>query len=70
MASFGSIFSEPLATWIADVKDTARAKITNSAFTAECRSGNKAVMRGLIIGLWPFIDEFPISIIRGAARLP
>lgn len=27
------------------------------------------MMRGLVLGLWPFIDEFPKSIIRGASRL-
>jgi pyrroloquinoline quinone (PQQ) biosynthesis protein C len=70
MDSFASVFSEPLPPWIGDIKSRARAKITSAAFAEKCRNGNKGVMRGLIIGLWPFIDEFPISMIRGMARLP
>jgi pyrroloquinoline quinone (PQQ) biosynthesis protein C len=70
MDSVGSVFSEPLPPWIGDIKLKARTKIASATFAAECRHGNKAVMRGLIVGLWPFIDEFPISMIRGAARLP
>jgi pyrroloquinoline quinone (PQQ) biosynthesis protein C len=63
-------FSEPVPGWISDVKAEATITITSARFAAYCRNGNQAVMRGLIIGLWPFIDEFPISMIRGAVRLP
>src|SRR5688572_21669018 len=58
-----------LPTWIHVEKDAARLKITSACFAFGCREGNQAVMRGLVVGLWPFIDEFPISMIRGAARL-
>jgi pyrroloquinoline quinone (PQQ) biosynthesis protein C len=69
MDSLSIAFSEELPPWVRDVKSRARTRIANAAFAGECRNGNKSSMRGLVIGLWPFIDEFPISMIRGAGRI-
>jgi len=56
--------------WVAEIKGEARRKISAATFAAACRQGNSAVMLGLILGLWPFVDTFPKSIIRGASGFP
>lgn len=68
--SVNDIFDGSLPPWISEIKDRARTKIVTTSFAEACRRGHRGVMRGLVVGLWPFIDEFPISMIRCAARIP
>lgn len=62
--------SGALPPWISEIKAGARTKIITTSFAEACRLGDRGVMRGLVVGLWPFIDEFPISMIRCASQLP
>ena len=64
------LYNGPLPPWVGDVKNETREKIAGAAFSEACRRGDQEVMRGLVVGLWPFINEFPKSMIRSAARLP
>ncbi len=61
-------FDQPLPSWIQDTKAEARERISTTAFAAACRRGNRAVMRGLVVGLWPFVHHFPKTIIRAIVR--
>ena len=54
--------------WLQDIKAEARAKITANRFADVCCQADAVAMRGLVIGLWPFISEFPRILIRAAAR--
>jgi len=70
MISLQDTFDHPLPGWIDEIKAAARGKIVNAPFARACRQGDSAAMQGLVVGLWPFVDEFPRSIIRFATRLP
>jgi len=71
MSSLASLLIESYPPeWVEEIKGEARTKITAATFASACRQGNSAVMRGLVLGLWPFIDTFPKSIIRGASGFP
>src|SRR5712692_4912210 len=65
----GETFDQALPPWIQHTKAEARGKICDAVFSKACRQGDRAVMRGLVVGLWPFIDQFPKSIIQAVARL-
>lgn len=58
-----------IPAWMEEIKAEARGKIISSGFASACRQGDTVVMRGLVTGLWPFVNEFPRSIINGIARL-
>jgi len=62
-------FATPLPHWIENINEEAEQKIISAPFMKECRDGNVLVMRALIIGLWPFVDEFPKMLHRGCWRL-
>ena len=70
MKSTERAFGQGLPSWISEIRHEARIKITGQTFASACRRGDRMAMRGLVIGLWPFIDEFPLSMIRGASKLP
>jgi pyrroloquinoline quinone (PQQ) biosynthesis protein C len=63
------ISDDPLPAWISEVKVEAAVKITAAAFACACRQADLAVMRGLIVGLWPFVNKFPRCIMRGVAKV-
>ena len=71
MNSFASQLIESYPPeWVEEIKGEARMKITATTFAAACRKGNSAVMRGVVLALWPFVDTFPKSIIRAASGFP
>lgn len=61
--------TRPLPPWIENIKRDAHRKIVCSNFAVPCRQGNVAVVRQLIIGLWPFVDTFPKILIHGSRHL-
>jgi len=62
------VFAQPLPVWIQQIKAGAMRKISAASFAGTCRQGDISVMRGLVVGLWPFVDQFPKTIIRAVAR--
>lgn len=67
--SLAEKFSKPSPYWVEEIKKEVYARIAEAPFAAECRKGNKEVMRRLIINLWPFVDVFPQLVERGYRKL-
>jgi pyrroloquinoline quinone (PQQ) biosynthesis protein C len=71
MVIVAAMFSAPPVTplWFNELKTEARNKIVGARFAGACRQGNVGAMQALVVGIWPFVDEFPKIIIRGASRV-
>src|SRR5437870_12606855 len=69
MSPLSERFEQPLPSWIEEIKEEVDARISGANFIAACRTGDLTVLRNLVVGLWPFVDEFPRIVKRGCLRL-
>ena len=67
--SLADKFSQPSPYWVKDIKNKVYTRITEAPFAIACREGNKKVMQGLVIDLWPFVDVFPELVKQGYRTL-
>ena len=69
MSSLKEKFETPLPTWVDEISKEAHNKIITAPFAAECFEGSAEAVRKQMVGLWPFVDEFPHMLNRGCRRL-
>ena len=69
MKSLKERFDKPLPRWVKEIEAEAYQKISASEFAKDCFGGNPDAIAKQMLGLWPFVDEFPHMLDRGCWSL-
>lgn len=69
MGAINDKFVTPVPEWMKEIDEEAYRKISTSHFAEECKTGNTAVIREQMKGLWPFVNAFPQIIKDGVRNL-